>query len=52
MHIFHKWGKWEETARGNVTDIFSGQRLVIGQYIQQVRECSVCGKKQIVQSQS
>jgi hypothetical protein len=53
MHIFHRWGKWQEIDRGVVTAITKVNRVlfgdprVVGMYIRLRRECAVCGLVEI-----
>ena len=52
MHIIHTWGKWKDTKTGNVIDYIDGVRVIAGSFIEQQKECSICGKKKIRQTQS
>jgi len=53
MHIFHRWGKWQEIERGKLTAtnkvnrVPYGDPIVVGMYIRLRRECSVCGLVEI-----
>lgn len=44
MHIIHKWNKWKDFNRGSLVN---GDDVVIGKYIIQEKECSICGKKKM-----
>lgn len=46
MHIFHSWGKWEDTEEGDLVVGFNER--VTGRYIVQERKCTTCGLKDII----
>lgn len=52
--LLHSWSKWETTAQGEIGSRttfrgkpIEGSEKVIGTFIEQRRECSVCGKVQL-----
>lgn len=50
IHIFHKWDKWKEIEKGDIS--LEMKSIVIGKYIIQERECDICGKKQLKEVES
>ena len=52
--LLHSWSKWETVGEGHVARHTTfrgapveGSEKVIGTFIEQRRECSVCGKVQL-----
>lgn len=52
--LLHSWSKWETSAQGEIANRttfrgkpIEGSEKVIGTFIEQRRECSVCGKIQL-----
>ena len=52
--LLHKWTKWETTHKGEIGRRTTyrgapveGSEKVIGTFIEQRRECSMCGKVQL-----
>lgn len=45
---WHKWGKWEDIERGEITkwSSITQRDIVVGNYTLQQRVCGQCGKKQ------
>lgn len=58
-NVFHKWSRWEITARGEIGRRTSwrgkpveGSERVVGHWIDQQRQCECCGLTQIKRTQT